>query len=689
MSVRVGGKMKNKQVHIQDEEYSCGASCIYTILHSLQIKVEIDEIKQYCQMNHLGITMLGLIECLKHYQIEANGYEVNLEELKKHLRYPCILHTQNEGRNHYIVLEKYKAPYFICKDPGKGVVKYTLAELNQIYSQKAIVIDLVAHTMPSTFYSFFSFVLGLIKTYPIFLLKIVICSLGVSLFTLTINYYFKYIMDALNHSQWVIMGMSLMVMMMILCKAGMQYLKDKIMIQVEKHLFDEVILKTIHHIFSLPKDYEQRYLKNDSVSKLHSLFELPTYLISWLESICVDGMSIVLFTLVLFIVQPKLFQTVFMILVIVIVISYVVLDKVSQKEKQLMSRLQRLLDHTSRLIHHRHDYQLFKYHKQETQDYLYQSYREYDVSKKRYLMKYQMIVNVLLQSMSIVLFYRGYGLIRQNQLSIGDLMLCYSLVSYLVEPMFKLVELLIQNKKMALLFERYKGLMIEDEAREEVIHGPISVIELENMSFSFGYREALFSHQSEILSHHLMIQGSNGSGKSTFLKVITGGYRQYKGSIKINKSELKKISDEELNKKIAYVESDVMIMDCQVLEFLLNGDMSLQPKLFKLIQRFKLVDAQKILNKSLDGHGQGLSKGQIQLIAFIRVTLLDYEMYVFDESFNHMSIEMKNKVFEILRSDIFMDKVVFVVDHQTNSISLFESCAIIKDGNIQIGEQSV
>ena len=112
--------MKRYPIYLQDENYSCGAYSIYMILKYFHIDDEVDHIKALCRLDHHGISMQGLIECLKYYHIEAKGYETDLETLKMHLRYPCILHTYHENRSHYIVLYRYKAPYFICGDPAEG-----------------------------------------------------------------------------------------------------------------------------------------------------------------------------------------------------------------------------------------------------------------------------------------------------------------------------------------------------------------------------------------------------------------------------------------------------------------------------------------------------------------------------------------------------------------------------------------
>ena len=125
------------------------------------------------------------------------------------------------------------------------------------------------------------------------------------------------------------------------------------------------------------------------------------------------------------------------------------------------------------------------------------------------------------------------------------------------------------------------------------------------------------------------------------------------------------------------------IADINVLQFLTEGID--QSALYKLMGNFYLTELYPLLTCSLDGQGQGLSQGQLQLVAFVRVILLDYEMYVFDEAFSHMSDSLKQKVKQILESENFKNKLILVVDHQTNIVSNSESCVIISKGSIHIG----
>lgn len=52
-----------------------------------------------------------------------------------------------------------------------------------------------------------------------------------------------------------------------------------------------------------------------------------------------------------------------------------------------------------------------------------------------------------------------------------------------------------------------------------------------------------------------MLQGDNGSGKSTFLKILMGIERDYKGEIFFNSTNLRTISDKNIIQNISFIDN--------------------------------------------------------------------------------------------------------------------------------------
>ena len=94
--------MHKYPIELQDEEKSCGAYCIDMILKYYHFYDEIKNIKKKARLNQNGISIRGMIECLKSYQIEAKAYEATLEDIVREVKCPCILYMIYDGIGHFV-----------------------------------------------------------------------------------------------------------------------------------------------------------------------------------------------------------------------------------------------------------------------------------------------------------------------------------------------------------------------------------------------------------------------------------------------------------------------------------------------------------------------------------------------------------------------------------------------------------
>ena len=112
--------MRRYPIFIQDEENACGAYCIQSLLHYYHQKEEVYTIKEKCQMDQDGITIYGMIQCLKFYHIDAKAYHCDFKTLLKQ-SFPMILHTfTQDHRSHYIILYGLRKKCYIVGDPSEA-----------------------------------------------------------------------------------------------------------------------------------------------------------------------------------------------------------------------------------------------------------------------------------------------------------------------------------------------------------------------------------------------------------------------------------------------------------------------------------------------------------------------------------------------------------------------------------------
>lgn len=142
----------------------------------------------------------------------------------------------------------------------------------------------------------------------------------------------------------------------------------------------------------------------------------------------------------------------------------------------------------------------------------------------------------------------------------------------------------------------------------------------------------------------VLIKGANGSGKTTFGKILSG---KIKTSYKPSKTlYLDQITDNNLF-------SDLKVSEH--LKLLKNKE-----KLKQIKEFFPIID--KLWNKYPDE----LSGGEKQLVGFCSIVLSNNTTYIFDELFNHLDAENQLKTLEFIKFSLIekSDNIVFVIAHK-------------------------
>ncbi|WP_424192409.1 ABC transporter ATP-binding protein [Ampullimonas aquatilis] len=157
------------------------------------------------------------------------------------------------------------------------------------------------------------------------------------------------------------------------------------------------------------------------------------------------------------------------------------------------------------------------------------------------------------------------------------------------------------------------------------------IIETENLRAFYGDAQALygvdfFLNEGEVVS----VIGANGSGKSTFMKSLTGLVRVEKESVQFNKNAIGGLSPGEIVKMgLALVpEGRRLFPSLTVEENLLMGGFAKRPGPWNLDRLFKMFP---ILKEKKNQPSTSLSGGQQQMVALGRALMSNPNVLLCDE----------------------------------------------------------
>ena len=205
-------------------------------------------------------------------------------------------------------------------------------------------------------------------------------------------------------------------------------------------------------------------------------------------------------------------------------------------------------------------------------------------------------------------------------------------------------------------------------------------IEIQNLSFSYNKKNNNiindFSYTFESKNCYL-VKGSNGSGKTTFSKILCGILKNFQGEIFFDDENIKKCSLGKLSKTIGYLfQNSSMQLFASSLEeelyfpYKLQNKFSpeLQNKLDNLLKKFNLFEYKNT-------HPLLLSQGEKQKLAIATIFIRDIKFILLDEPTSSMDSISKIDLSKIINDFVSNGGGAIIVSHDVE----FEKMLNISD----------
>lgn len=322
--------------------------------------------------------------------------------------------------------------------------------------------------------------------------------------------------------------------------------------------------------------------------------------------------------------------------------------------------------------------------------------KEYN-HKELSLIKHQqmaVIGGITVQAIGIagVLFYGG-GLISKGSMGIGEL---FSMVIYcqrIFSPILSLSSDYAQLKNVMASIERINQLLngkhVSSNSRVQIDFEKIPAIQFSELSFGRGDTRLVNNVNIDIESgDKLAILGENGSGKSTFVKIILREKNDYEGKIHFYNFDLAEINVEDIRKNILYIPQNNLIFEDTLQNNILLGksikiDKSLE-EILELVGLKKDVESwNNGLNTLLGTKGVMLSGGQRKKIALARAFVQFPRILILDEPTADLDLKSEEHICNSIY-DIFEDQIVIVITHRKKILEKCNRILEIKDKTVHV-----
>jgi ATP-binding cassette subfamily B protein len=291
-----------------------------------------------------------------------------------------------------------------------------------------------------------------------------------------------------------------------------------------------------------------------------------------------------------------------------------------------------------------------------------------------------------------VLLFGGMRVIDGN-LAIGTLVACILHVSSFYDPMEQLAMFYNSFQSANSGLEKISGVLEEKPSVAEPKEP--AEFEFSRGHINFDKVEFAYSNGTVVLPEFsldipagqtIALVGTTGAGKSTLAKLISRFYDPVSGSVSIDETNLRNISDTQLRQSVVMVTQEAYLFSGSVADNIALG----KPLATRdeIESAAKAVGAHEFILALPDGYdtdvnkrGGRVSAGQRQLISFARAFIADPTVLILDEATASLDIPSERLVQHGLKT-LLADRTAIIIAHRLSTISIADRVLVMEHGKI-------
>ncbi|GAE91814.1 ABC transporter [Gracilibacillus boraciitolerans JCM 21714] len=298
-------------------------------------------------------------------------------------------------------------------------------------------------------------------------------------------------------------------------------------------------------------------------------------------------------------------------------------------------------------------------------------------------------------SMVALLIYGGY-LVINRELSLGELIAFFSLVTYILGPLMHLGFIVNQFSQAKASGERLLEILeapedIEEEEDPLVPERIKGHVIFKNVTLTYTEDDATALKDISFDASPgkvIGLIGPTGAGKTSITQLITRFYEPEAGEVLLDGKPISSYSLKWLRKHIGFVLQESFLFSTTIKENIAYGnpDASIE----EIIAAAKRAQAHEFIMEMPKGYdtllgergGMGLSGGQKQRIAIARAILIDPSILVLDDATSAVDMETEFQIQKALK-EVMNGRTTFIIAHRISSLKHADEILVMEQGQIK------
>lgn len=466
------------------------------------------------------------------------------------------------------------------------------------------------------------------------------------------------------------------------------FLRNGVLKDLRNDLYDKVI--------RLPISFYSEKRKGDTIARLSSdVLEIQHSFLSILELIVREPLTIIFTIIAMLAISPKLTLFVFIFIPVSgFVISLIgkslksQSDKVQQEQAYFLSILEETLGGL-KIIKGFNAEGIFNKKFQDSTSRFFK-YSNRLLNRQNLASPASEFLGILV--IAILLWYGG-SLVLVDKTLAPDAFIVYMGLAYnILTPAKAISKASYAVKKGNAAAER----VIEILETENTIADPVHPEKLTDLKQQISFDHISFKYEEEYVlknfhlkvpkGHTVAIVGQSGSGKSTLANLLTRFYDVNKGEIRIDDTNIKNTTQQDLRSLIGLVTQDSILFNDTIKGNLLVSKEDATEE--EIIQALKIANAWEFIEPMPEGihtnigdSGNKLSGGQKQRISIARAVLKNPPIMILDEATSALDTESERLVQEAL-DKMMENRTSIVIAHRLSTIQNAHNIVVLSKGEI-------
>jgi ABC-type multidrug transport system, ATPase and permease components len=324
-----------------------------------------------------------------------------------------------------------------------------------------------------------------------------------------------------------------------------------------------------------------------------------------------------------------------------------------------------------------------------------QAYQTNQVGAALIWAKYFPVMELVANLSPVILLVVGGLYVINGQLSLGELVAFFSMIWYIIGPMWGIgfhINNYTQSKasgeRVLELLNEYIHIRNADNAivlKDDQVKGHVR---FENVTFHYPDKAPALKDFSVDAKPGTVIGllGATGSGKSTVIQLLMRAYDVRKGRITLDGIDIRELDLESLRSQIAPVFQETFLFSASIRDNIAYGvkDVTME----QIERAAKLAQAHDFIMELPDGYntvvgerGMGLSGGQKQRIAIARALIKNPRILVLDDATSAVDMETEHEI-QAGFKELMAGRTTFIIAHRISSLRHADEIIVLEDGNV-------